>query len=42
MTHIDTDVKDCAAEFLFILCKENGKELRLSYLLPNLSCYQMK
>lgn len=23
MTHIDTDVKDCAAEFLFILCKEN-------------------
>ncbi|XP_017289395.1 synembryn-A isoform X2 [Kryptolebias marmoratus] len=22
MTHIDTDVKDCAAEFLFILCKE--------------------
>ncbi|XP_075905329.1 chaperone Ric-8A [Nelusetta ayraudi] len=23
MTHIDTDLKDCAAEFLFILCKEN-------------------
>ncbi|XP_041852316.1 synembryn-A isoform X2 [Melanotaenia boesemani] len=23
MTHIDTDVKDCAAEFLFILCKES-------------------
>ncbi|XP_067356661.1 synembryn-A isoform X2 [Channa argus] len=23
MTHIDTDVKDCAAEFLFVLCKEN-------------------
>ncbi|XP_068595686.1 synembryn-A [Brachionichthys hirsutus] len=21
MTHIDTDVKDCAAEFLFVLCK---------------------
>lgn len=30
MTHTDTDVKDCAAEFLFILCKENGeKVLRL-------------
>ncbi|KAM9807951.1 chaperone Ric-8A [Neosynchiropus ocellatus] len=23
MTHVDTDVKACAAEFLFILCKEN-------------------
>ncbi|XP_029290566.1 chaperone Ric-8A [Cottoperca gobio] len=23
MTHFDTDVKDCAAEFLFVLCKEN-------------------
>lgn len=30
MTHIDTDLKDCAAEFLFILCKENGEELCLS------------
>lgn len=30
MTNIDTDVKDCAAEFLFILCKENGEELCLS------------
>lgn len=27
MTHTDTDVKDCAAEFLFILCKESGKKL---------------
>lgn len=25
MTHTDTDVKNCAAEFLFILCKESGK-----------------
>lgn len=25
MTHIDTDVKACAAEFLFILCKESGE-----------------
>lgn len=25
MTHVDTDVKDCAAEFLFVLCKENGE-----------------
>lgn len=24
MTHIDTDVKHCAAEFLFVLCKESG------------------
>ncbi|XP_015257213.1 PREDICTED: synembryn-A-like, partial [Cyprinodon variegatus] len=24
MTHVDTDVKDCAAELLFVLCKENG------------------
>lgn len=23
MTHVDTDVKDCAAEFLFVLCKES-------------------
>ncbi|XP_064169066.1 synembryn-A-like isoform X1 [Anguilla rostrata] len=23
MTHIDTDVKHCAAEFLFVLCKES-------------------
>ncbi|XP_015258415.1 PREDICTED: synembryn-A-like [Cyprinodon variegatus] len=23
MTHIDTDVKNCAAEFLFVLCKES-------------------
>ncbi|XP_027889794.1 chaperone Ric-8A isoform X2 [Xiphophorus couchianus] len=23
MTHIDTDVKDCTAEFLFVLCKES-------------------
>nr|XP_046250742.1 synembryn-A isoform X2 [Scatophagus argus] len=23
MTHIDTDVKDCAAEFIFVLCKES-------------------
>ncbi|XP_029697717.1 chaperone Ric-8A isoform X2 [Takifugu rubripes] len=23
MTHVDTDVKDAAAEFLFVLCKEN-------------------
>ncbi|KAM4553091.1 chaperone Ric-8A isoform 2-T2 [Fundulus diaphanus] len=23
MTHIDTNVKDCAAEFLFVLCKES-------------------
>lgn len=26
MTHIDTDVKDCAAEFLFVLCKESGEQ----------------
>lgn len=26
MTDIDTDVKDCAAEFLFVLCKESGEE----------------
>ncbi|PIO40429.1 hypothetical protein AB205_0030000 [Aquarana catesbeiana] len=25
MTHVDTDVKHCAAEFLFVLCKENGE-----------------
>uniref|UniRef100_A0A4W6E1G2 Synembryn n=1 Tax=Lates calcarifer TaxID=8187 RepID=A0A4W6E1G2_LATCA len=23
MTHVDTDVKHCAAELLFVLCKEN-------------------
>lgn len=41
MTHIDTDVKDCAAEFLFILCKESGKELHLSYFLRNLFFYKL-
>ncbi|XP_032869036.1 synembryn-A-like [Amblyraja radiata] len=25
MTHINTDVKHCAADFLFVLCKENGE-----------------
>lgn len=25
MTYIDTDVKHCAAEFLFVLCKESGE-----------------
>ena len=25
MTHLDTDVKHCAADLLFVLCKENGK-----------------
>uniref|UniRef100_A0A3B5LL49 Synembryn n=1 Tax=Xiphophorus couchianus TaxID=32473 RepID=A0A3B5LL49_9TELE len=25
MTHVDTDVKDCAAELLFVLCKENSR-----------------
>lgn len=25
MTHIDTDIKDCAAELLFVLCKESGE-----------------
>ncbi|XP_016302556.1 synembryn-A-like isoform X2 [Sinocyclocheilus anshuiensis] len=24
MTHVDTDIKHCAAELLFVLCKENG------------------
>ncbi|RMB97946.1 hypothetical protein DUI87_25424 [Hirundo rustica rustica] len=28
MTHIDTDVKHCAAEFLFVLCKESVHGLR--------------
>ncbi|MGH0184348.1 UNVERIFIED_CONTAM: hypothetical protein FKN15_014609 [Acipenser sinensis] len=23
MTHVDTDIKQCAAELLFVLCKEN-------------------
>ena len=25
MTHIDTDVKNCSSEFLFVLCKESGE-----------------
>ena len=25
MTHVDTDLKDAAADFLFVLCKENGQ-----------------
>ncbi|CAK6966403.1 synembryn-A [Scomber scombrus] len=28
MTHIDTDVKDCAAEFLFVLCKEISRFIK--------------
>ncbi|KAG9342943.1 hypothetical protein JZ751_015159 [Albula glossodonta] len=26
MTHVDTDIKHCAAELLFVLCKENGRQ----------------
>lgn len=26
MTHLDTDLKHCAADFIFVLCKENGKD----------------
>lgn len=25
MTHVDTDLKHCAADLLFVLCKENGE-----------------
>lgn len=25
MTHLDTDLKYCAADLIFVLCKENGK-----------------
>lgn len=25
MTHLDTDLKHCAADLIFVLCKENGK-----------------
>lgn len=26
MTHMDTDVKHCSAELLFVLCKESGEQ----------------
>lgn len=26
MTHVDMDVKQTAAEFLFVLCKESGEQ----------------
>ena len=29
MTHVDTDLKHCAAELLFVLCKENGTGISL-------------
>lgn len=25
MTNLDTDLKHCAADLIFVLCKENGK-----------------
>lgn len=33
MTHVDTDVKHCAAELLFVLCKENGTVVEILHTL---------
>lgn len=30
MTHLDTDVKHCAADLIFVLCKENGTSQRVT------------
>lgn len=30
MTHLDTDVKYCAADLIFVLCKENGASQRVT------------
>lgn len=35
MTHIDTDVKHCAAEFLFVLCKESGMFIGVTSLVAS-------
>lgn len=34
MTHVDMGVKQTAAEFLFVLCKESGERPRGSWLPP--------
>lgn len=31
MTHLDTDLKHCAADLIFVLCKENGKSKQGEY-----------
>lgn len=41
MTHVDLGVKQIAAEFLFVLCKERGKRLVVTdlwYLLASTNC----
>jgi len=34
MTNLDTELKHCAADLLFVLCKENGTALKLHAKLP--------
>ena len=41
MTHLDTDVKHCAADFLFVLCKENGKSRHHYFSLGMYSAFIM-
>lgn len=31
MTHLDTDLKHCAADLIFVLCKENGESKQGEY-----------
>lgn len=31
MTHLDTDLKHCAADLIFVLCKENGESKQEEY-----------
>lgn len=38
MTSIETNIKRCVAEFIFLLCHENSEPLSLLHLLPHLSC----
>lgn len=33
MTHLDTDLKHCAADLIFVLCKENGESKQGEYYL---------
>jgi hypothetical protein len=36
MTSIETNIKRCVAEFIFLLCHENSEPLSLFHLLPHL------
>lgn len=41
MTHLDTDLKHCAADLIFVLCKENGEFRPVQIQLQSLNSYEL-